>query len=115
MLQQAVRSVNRGSCILRKSTPLPLSAAMHTLPVDRFLVGDCVDVMRDFPPDSIDLTVTSPPYDKLRNYEGYEFDAEAVGRQLLRVMKPGGVVVWVVGDHINRGRSMTSFPSGPDV
>lgn len=82
---------------------------MSTLPTDQLIVGNCVDVMGDFPSDSIDLTVTSPPYDKLRNYEGFEFDAEAVGHELLRVTKPGGVVVWVVGDHISGGRSMTSF------
>ena len=90
----------------------PVSSPVNVLPIDRFLVGDCVDVMGRFPDDSIDLTVTSPPYDGLRNYDGFEFDAEAVGRQLLRVTKPGGVVVWVVGDRINGGRSMTSFRQG---
>ena len=76
---------------------------------DTILEGNCVAVLRDFPADSIDLTVTSPPYDGLRDYAGYEFDAASVGQALLRVMKPGGVVVWVVGDRINGGRSMTSF------
>ena len=67
-------------------------------------VGDCVDVMREeIHKDSIDLTVTSPPYDGLRHYEGYTFDAESVVRALLTVTKPGGVVVWVVGDRINGG------------
>ena len=79
------------------------------LPRDRILVGDCVAALRDFPPDCIDLTVTSPPYDGLRDYQGYDFDAESVGKALLRVTRPGGVVVWVVGDRIDGGRSMTSF------
>ena len=74
-----------------------------------FSVGDCVEILRSFPADCIDLTVTSPPYDGLRDYQGYAFDAEEIGRSLLRVTKPGGVVVWVVGDHINGGRTMTSF------
>ena len=83
---------------------------MNRLPAtDTILEGNCVAVLRDFPPDSIDLTVTSPPYDGLRDYQGYEFDAAGVGRALLRVTRPGGVVVWVVGDRINGGRSMTSF------
>ena len=84
---------------------MPASA----LRTDEILEGNCVAVLRAFPADSIDLTVTSPPYDGLRDYEGYEFDAASVGKALLRVMKPGGVVVWVVGDRINGGRSMTSF------
>ena len=82
---------------------------MSTLPQDTFVTGDCVEVMSDFPSDSIDLTVTSPPYDDLRNYEGYSFNAESVATELLRVTKQGGVLVWVVGDKFNGGRSLTSF------
>ena len=89
---------------------------MNPLPeTDAILEGNCVALLRDFPPDSIDLTVTSPPYDGLRDYQGYDFDAESVGNALLRVTRPGGVVVWVVGDRINGGRSMTSFPAGGNV
>jgi len=62
-------------------------------------LGECSEVMRDILPDShIDLTVTSPPYGSLRTYNGYTFDFEAIAKQLWRVTKPGGVVVWVVGD-----------------
>lgn len=82
---------------------------MKPLAADFFEVGDCVEVMRGFPAGSIDLTVTSPPYDQLRDYKGYRFDAEAIARELLRVTKDGGVVVWVVGDRFKGGRSMTSF------
>lgn len=61
--------------------------------------GECSQVMRDILPDShIDLTVTSPPYDNLRIYNGYVFDFEAIAGQLWRVTTTGGVVVWVVGD-----------------
>ena len=72
-------------------------------------IADCVDFMRKMPNDCIDLVVTSPPYDNLRNYNGYTFDFNAVAEGLLKVLKPGGVVVWVVGDKINGGRSLTSF------
>lgn len=58
--------------------------------------------------EMVDLTVTSPPYDDLRDYKGYTFDFEAVAAGLYRVTKPGGVAVWVVGDKINGGRSLTS-------
>ena len=83
--------------------------AAQTLETNRLIVGNCVEALAELPECSIDLTVTSPPYDKLRHYNGFEFDAEGVGRALLRVTKRGGVVVWVVGDNINGGRSMTSF------
>jgi hypothetical protein len=60
--------------------------------------------------NSIDLTVTSPPYDNLRTYNGYVFDFEAIAAQLWRVTKPGGVVVWVVGDAtVNGSETGTSF------
>lgn len=74
-------------------------------------LGDCVQVMRDrIPDESIDLTVTSPPYDNLRTYNGYMFDFEATARELWRVTTPGGVVVWVVGDQtVDGSETGTSF------
>jgi site-specific DNA-methyltransferase (adenine-specific) len=53
--------------------------------------------------ESVDLTVTSPPYDNLRNYKGYTFDFELIARELYRVTKNGGVVVWVVADQTIKG------------
>lgn len=80
------------------------------LPTNEVLHGDAVDVMENLPSDSIDLVVTSPPYDKLRNYNGYSFDFEGIAMGLFRVIKKGGVVIWVVGDKIYRGnKSLTSF------
>ncbi|MBA4542026.1 site-specific DNA-methyltransferase [Thermoactinomyces daqus] len=62
------------------------------------------------PDDSIDLTVTSPPYDNLRTYNGFSFDFEVLAHELYRVTKPGGVVVWVVGDATIKGSETgTSF------
>ena len=76
-------------------------------------VGDCVDFMLcQLPPDSIHLTVTSPPYDNLRDYRGYEFRFEKIAKGLFRVTTEGGVVVWVVGDRIKGGRTLTSFRQG---
>ncbi len=72
--------------------------------------GDCVDVMRTFPEGVIDLTVTSPPYDNLRTYKGYDFNFEEIAKELYRVTKDGGVVVWVVGDATIKGSETgTSF------
>jgi site-specific DNA-methyltransferase (adenine-specific) len=74
-----------------------------------FFVGDCVEFMCGMDEKLVDLTVTSPPYDNLRDYEGYSFDFENIAKHLYRVTKPGGLVVWVVGDKFNGGRTLTSF------
>lgn len=80
------------------------------LPIDRIICGDCLEIMSDWPDNSVDLTVTSPPYDNLRDYEGYTFEFEKIARQLYRITKQGGVVVWVIGDAtINGSETGTSF------
>lgn len=79
---------------------------MNLLPFDqmnRLHLGDCVVGMRTLPDACIPLTVTSPPYGDLRKYGGHPFDFEAVAHELWRVTAPGGVVVWVVADHVDGG------------
>lgn len=72
--------------------------------------GDCAEVMKKLDHNTIDLTVTSPPYDNLRTYNGYSFDFEKVAQELYRITKKGGVVVWVVADAtINGSETGTSF------
>ena len=71
---------------------------------------NCLDTMAKMPDNFVDLTVTSPPYDNLRNYNGYLFDFERIAKELYRVTKQGGVVVWVVGDATIKGSETgTSF------
>lgn len=71
---------------------------------------DCVEAMKLMDDNSIDLTVTSPPYDNLRTYNGYCFDFENTAKELYRITKDGGVVVWVVGDATIKGSETgTSF------
>lgn len=77
--------------------------------------GDCLERMKEIPDGSVDLTVTSPPYDNLRSYNGNnEQWGEHVWREVLadlyRVTAEGGVVVWVVGDATVKGSETgTSF------
>ncbi|MCY3787825.1 MAG: site-specific DNA-methyltransferase [Gemmatimonadetes bacterium] len=71
--------------------------------------AECATFMEKMEEKSVNLVVTSPPYDDLRDYKGFTFDCEAVATGLYRVVKDGGVVVWVVGDRINGGRTLTSF------
>lgn len=80
------------------------------LETDRIYCGDCVELMKRLSSNSIDLVVTSPPYDNLRNYNGFSFTFEKIATELLRVLKEQGVIVWVVGDKIDNGnKSLTSF------
>tara|TARA_R110000868_G_scaffold101057_1_gene278209 strand:- start:9540 stop:10343 length:804 start_codon:yes stop_codon:yes gene_type:complete len=86
------------------------ATSTENLPIDSIICGDNCEVMRTLPSESIDLVVTSPPYDNLRTYGGNSWDFEGVAQQLWRVIKPGGVVVWVVADAtINGSETGTSF------
>ena len=85
------------------------------MPKIELIQGDCLEKMKDIPDNSIDLTVTSPPYDNLRTYNGNiahwgEHVWKAVIQDLYRVTKTGGVLVWVVGDATIKGSETgTSF------
>lgn len=74
------------------------------------LCGDSALTLPTLQSESVDLVLTSPPYDNLRKYNGYNFDFETIAKELFRVVKNGGVMVWIVGDAtINGGESGTSF------
>lgn len=80
----------------------------------QLLQGDCLEVMRTMPDNRFDLTVTSPPYDHIRDYDGTyapdSLDWRGVIKELYRVTAQGGVVVWVVADATKNGsESGTSF------
>ncbi len=84
------------------------------LETNRIIQGDCAVVMKEIPSDSITLTVTSPPYDaldddwqpieKTRDYDGYVFNFTVIAKELYRITKPGGVVAWIVGDKVIKGK-----------
>lgn len=70
----------------------------------------CLETMKSMDDNFIDLTITSPPYDNLRNYNGYSFPFENIAKELYRVTKEGGVIVWVIADQTKNGsESGTSF------
>ena len=72
--------------------------------------GDCAKELKKIPANFVDLVVTSPPYDTLRTCYNSTFDMDAITSELMRVMKQGGVIVWVVADEtINGSESGTSF------
>lgn len=75
-----------------------------------WVVGDCVETMRGMADSSVDLTVTSPPYDDLRTYNGFRVDIDSIADELFRVTSEGGVVVWNVADQTVKGSETgTSF------
>ena len=87
--------------------------------MNKILHGDCTEIMKDIKIESIDLTVTSPPYDYLRDYNKnikedesntFSFPFDEIVNQLYRITKKGGIVVWVVGDQVVKGgESCSSF------
>jgi site-specific DNA-methyltransferase (adenine-specific) len=77
---------------------------------NQVIQGDCLEVMKTMAEKSVDMVLTSPPYDNLRTYNGYTFDFEGIAKELFRVVKDGGVCVWVVGDATIKGSETgTSF------
>ena len=71
---------------------------------------NCLDTMKRMPDNFVDLTVTSPPYDNLRTYNGFTFNFDLLVTELYRVTKKGGIVVWIVADQtINGSETGTSF------
>ena len=89
--------------------------------INKNILGDSIHVMKEIPNDMIDLTITSPPYDNMREYNGkvkdgviyednYSFPFVEMVKELYRITKDGGIVIWVVGDQVkNGGETGTSF------
>ena len=72
--------------------------------------GDCLEVLKEYPDEHADLCITSPPYDQLRDYHGYSLDLHGLGKELLRVLKPGGMLAMVMQDETKDGKkSLTTF------
>ena len=71
--------------------------------LDTIYNEDCRDTMRRLPDETIHMVLTSPPYDDLRAYDGYEFAFNWIAEELVRVLIPDGILVWVVGDAVHNG------------
>lgn len=71
---------------------------------------NCLETLARMPDDFIDMTITSPPYDDLRDYNGYHFPVEQIAAGLYAKTRSGGVVIWVVGDRtLNGDETLSSF------
>lgn len=77
---------------------------------NQILCGNHLDILPKYPDNYFDMFLTSPPYDNLRDYEGYNFQFEPLAHELYRTLKPGGVGVWIVNDMtIDGNETLTSF------
>ena len=76
----------------------------------QLICGKAEVILHDMEEEAVDLTITSPPYDRLRKYDGHDLDYDLLIEGLWKVTRPGGVVVWVVGDAtVNGTETTTSF------
>lgn len=82
--------------------------------VNNIIHGNCVDILMKYPNKSFDMIITSPPYGDTRSYNGYDFNFEAIAKELTRTLKEGGVLVWVVGDTTKKG-SETLIPQRQQI
>lgn len=78
--------------------------------LSKIYAENCLITMEKMPDEFVDMTITSPPYDDLRDYNGYHFPVEKIAKSLFKKTKKGGVVIWVVGDRtVNGSESLSSF------
>ena len=82
----------------------------NKLPLNQIICGDAVEILKKIPNNSIDLVVTSPPYDSIRDYKGFSYDLHATGKEIFNKLKDGGIAVMVIQDQTkNFGKTLTSF------
>jgi len=80
------------------------------IPVNSIICQDNVSFLKTLPDQCVDMVVTSPPYDNLRDYNGYDLDLHGLGVELLRVLKDGGICIMVIQDATKDGaKTLTSF------
>lgn len=78
--------------------------------INKIYNEDCLITMSKMPDEFIDFVITSPPYDDIRNYNGYSFEFEKIAHELYRVLKTGGVIIWIVADAtVDGSETGTSF------
>ena len=82
--------------------------------INQNILGNSIDITPLIPDNTIDLIITSPPYDNMREYEGkivnnvlyednYTFPFIEMAKEMYRILKDGGIAVWVVGDQVQDG------------
>lgn len=89
---------------------LLLPAFVSTPDLNKVYNVDALTLLSAIKDNTIDMVLCSPPYDSLRTYNGYSFDFQPIARETYRVLKPGGVCVWVIDDaFLDGSKTLTSF------
>ncbi len=87
-----------------------MTKKLGELEVNKIYCIDCIEGMKKIPKDSVDLIITSPPYDSIRKYKGFSFNLHKTGKEIFRILKDGGIAVMVIQDQTkNFGKTLTSF------
>jgi len=82
---------------------------------NKIICNDCVVGMKKLPEESVDLMVTSPPYDGMRDYKGFIYNLHDAGVEIYRILKAGGIAAMVIQDQTkNFGKSLTTFKTTID-
>jgi len=93
-----------------KTLVAQIKKSKRTLPLNQIICGDCVETMKKLPSNSVDLVVTSPPYDGVRKYNGFNYNLHDTGKEIFRILKYGGIAAMVIQDQTkNFGKTLTSF------
>ncbi|MFH1005819.1 MAG: site-specific DNA-methyltransferase [Bacteroidota bacterium] len=80
------------------------------IPVNKIINECCVNGMKKLPAGCVDLVITSPPYDAIRDYKGFDIDLHETGKEIFRVLKDGGLAAMVIQDQTKKfGKTLTSF------
>lgn len=78
--------------------------------LNKIICGDCVEIMQQLPNECCDIICTSPPYSEIRTYNGFTLNFPQTAQQLNRIIKPGGVICWIINDqYVDGGRNLESF------
>ena len=82
-----------------------------SIELNKIYQEDCMDTMSAMKKESIDMVITSPPYDDMRSYDGNNMiQFKSFAKKIYKIVKMGGVLVWVIGDQTkNFNESGTSF------
>ena len=83
--------------------------------INKIICGDSLELLKEIPDGSVNMVVTSPPYDNIRDYKGFSLDLNQTGIELFRVMKEGGIAAVVIQDQTKDfGKTLTSFKLAVD-
>ena len=92
-----------------QSRDTDITEGFHLESKASLFLGDCLAYLRTIPDESIQLVVTSPPYNIGKEYEQsldidvYVRQQQEVIDECVRVLRPSGSICWQVGNYVDQG------------